>query len=118
MVLLRRFSHFHNKNYVYPPALLNPGVILSATTATSVTLTLSQPSSPGLPADQYTATLTSSACTNVPTRMDTTTTGSVMISNIEAGIQYIVRVTASNTVTGSTSVTTTAVTTQEAGKCI
>ena len=105
------------KNYIYPLALLNPGVTLSSTT-TSVTLTLSQPSSPGLPADQYTATLTSTACTNIPTRMETTTTGSVMISNLEAGIQYIVRVTASNTATGSTSVTTTAVTTQEAGMYI
>ena len=107
---------FIKKNYVYPLALLNPGVTPSSTTASSVTLTLTQPTN-SLPADQYTATLTSSACTNVATRMGMTTTGSVVISNLEAGILYTVSVTANNTATGLTSAaTTTDVTTQETGK--
>ena len=100
--------------FLYPPALLNPKVIPSSTTATSVTLTLSQPTN-SLPANQYTATLFSSVCSGILTRMRTTTTGSVMISNLEAGIQYIVSVTATNTNSGLTSTTTTTVLTQETG---
>ena len=96
---------------LYPPALLNPEVTLSPAT-TSVILTLSQPTN-SLPANQYTATLTSSTCTNILTRMGTTTTGSVIISDLEAGIQYTVSVTATNTNTGLTSTTTTSVTTKE-----
>ena len=102
--------------FYYSPDILNPVVIPSSTT-TSVILTLSQPTN-SLPANQYTATLTSSACTNIPTRMGTTTTGSVIISNLEVGIQYTVSVAATNTATGLTSTTTTSVTTQEACKCI
>ena len=98
--------------FLYSTALLNPVVILSSTTTTSVTLTLSQPTN-SLPENQYTATLTSSTCSGIPTRIETTTTDSVMISNIEEGIQYTVNVTATNTKTGLTSYATTTVTTQE-----
>ena len=105
------------KKNVYPLALLNPGVIPSATTATAVTLTLSQPTN-SLPANQYIATLTSSVCLGISERMETTTTDSVVISNLEAGIRHIVRVTAINTATGLTSATTTTATTQETGQCI
>ena len=104
--------------FLYPLALLSPSVTVSSTTITSVTLTLSQPMN-SLPANQYTTTLTSSTCTNIPTRMGTVTTSSMMISNLEVGIQYTVLVTAANTATGLTSATTTTtVTTQEAGKCV
>ena len=103
--------------FLYPPGLRNTVITPSVTAATSVTLILSQHTN-GLPANQYTATLTSSTCSNIPTRMGTTTTGSVMISNLEPGIQYTVNVTATNINTRLTSATTTTVTTQESGKCI
>ena len=97
---------------LYPSALRNPIVTISSTNTRSVTLSLSQPTSTtDLPANQYTATLTSSVCPGISTRMETATTGSVVISNLEEGIQYIVTVTATNTATGSTSTTTTTVTT-------
>ena len=50
--------------------------------------------------------------------MGTTTNGSLMINDLNVGMEYNVSVTATNTVTGLTSTTTTTVTTQEAGMYI
>ncbi len=58
-------------------------------TATSATLSFSQPTN-SLSVDIYTVILTGTTCNGVPTRSGTTTSNSVTISNLNAGIRYSV----------------------------
>ena len=100
--------------FVYPSALRDPIVTVSSTNTRSIILSLSQPTSTtDLQANEYTAILTSSVCPSISSSIETTTTPSVMISNLEAGIQYTVTVIANHINTGSTSAAMTTVTTQE-----
>ncbi len=70
-------------------------VTISSITATSATLSFSQPTN-SLSVDMYTVTLTSTTCNRVPTRTGTTTSSSITIGSLEAGIQYSVSVTGRN----------------------
>ncbi len=64
-------------------------------TATSATLSFSQPTN-SLSVDMYTVTLSVNTCNGVPTRTGSTTSDSVTIGSLEAGIQYFAIVTARN----------------------
>ncbi len=92
-------------------------MISSSVTATSAALSFSQPTN-SLSVDMYTVTLTSITCNGVPTRIESTTTGSVTIGNLEAGIQYSVSVTGRNNMTELEGTGTTTLTTSETGRGI
>ena len=105
-----------NLHRVYTSDMLSPIVNSSAANTTSVTLSLSQPTN-SLSASQYTATFTSSTCGNtIPMRNGTTTMDSIIFRGLQEGIQYSVRIVATNTDTGLTSAATiTTLTTLETG---
>ena len=86
-------------------------------TATSATLMLSQPTN-SLSVDMYTATLTSTACTGIPTRTGSSRSNSITIGNLDAGIQYSVSVAGRNNMADSTGTGTTTLTTSETGAVI
>ena len=86
-------------------------MISSSVTATSATLSFSQPTN-SLSVDMYTVTLTGSTCNGVPTGTGSTTSNSVTIGSLKAGIRYSVSVTGRNNLAelegtgGSATVTT------------
>ncbi len=84
-------------------------------TATSATLSFSQPTN-SLSVDMYTVTLAGTTCNGVPTRIGSTTSNSVTIGNLEAGIQYSVVVTCRNNSAELEGTGTTTLTTTETGK--
>ncbi len=100
--------------YIIISDVLSP-TISSSVTATSATLSFSQPTN-SLSVDMYTVTLTSTTCNGVPTRTGSTTSNSVTIGSLEAGIQYSVVVTGRNNIHNLTSTRTTTLTTTETGK--
>ncbi len=83
-------------------------------TATSATLSFSQPTN-SLSVDMYTVTLTGTACNGVPTRTGSTTSNSVTIGNLEAGIRYFVSVTGRNNLAELEGTGTATLTTSESG---
>ncbi len=90
--------------------VLAPTVMTSSVTATSATLSFSQPTN-SLSVDMYTVTLTGTTCNGVPMRSGTTMTNSVTIGNLEAGIRYSVTAVGRNNLaelegTGSATLTT------------
>ncbi len=101
-------------NYFIIVDVLAP-TISQSVTATSVTLSFSQPTN-SLSVDIYTVTLTGTTCNGVPTRTGSTTSSSVTIDSLEAGIQYSVNVTGRNDIYNLTSTRTTILTTSETGK--
>ncbi len=92
-----------------------PPTISSSVTAISATLSFSQPTN-SLSVDMYTVTLTGTTCNGVPTRTGSTTSNSVTIGSLEAGIQYSVNVTGRNNLTELEGTGTTTLTTTETGK--
>ncbi len=84
-------------------------------TATSATLSFSQPTN-SLSVDIYTVTLTGTACNGVPIRTGSTTSNSVTIDSLEAGIEYSINVTGRNIIHNLTNTRTTTRTMYEAGK--
>ena len=92
-----------------------PPIITSSVTATSATLSFSQPTN-SLSVDMYTVTLTGTTCNGVPTRTGSTTSNSVTIGSLEAGIQYSVAAIARNNLAELEGTVTATVTTSEAGK--
>ncbi len=92
-----------------------PPVITSSVTPTSATVSFSQFINT-LSVDIYTVTLTGTTCNGVPTRKESTTSNSLTIGSLEAGIQYSVVVTARNNVTQSEGTGTTTLTTIRTGK--
>ncbi len=97
--------------------VLAPVITIDSMTATSATLSFSQPTN-SLSVDIYTVTLTSTTCNGVPTRAGSTTSNSVTIGSLEAGIQYSVSVTGRNTLTELEGTETTTLTTSETGRGI
>ncbi len=98
-------------------AVFTPVITIDSMTATSATLSFSQPTS-SLSVDIYTVTLTSTTCNGVPTRTGSTTSNSVTIGSLEAGIQYSVSVTGRNNMSESEGSGTTTLTTSETGRVI
>ncbi len=92
-----------------------PPIICSSVTATSATLSFSQPTN-SLSVDMYTVTLTGTTCNGVPTRIGSTTSNSVTIGSLETGIQYSVVVTGRNNLAELEGTGTTTLTTTETGK--
>ena len=92
-------------------------MISSSVTATSATLSFSQPTN-SLSVDVYTVTLTSTTCNGVPARTRYTTRNSVTIGGLEAGIHYSVNVTGINNVNQTSGTRITTLTTSETGNCI
>ncbi len=90
-------------------------MIASSVTATSATVSFDQFINT-LSVDIYTVTLTSTTCNGVPTRKESTTSNSVTVGSLEAGIQYSVVVTGRNNVTQSEGTGTTTLTTAVTGK--
>ncbi len=89
----------------------------SSVTMSSATLSFSQPTN-SLPVDIYTVTLTSTTCNGVPSRTESTTSNSLTISSLEAGIQYSVSVTGKHSVLNSVGTGSATLTTNEAGSQI
>ena len=102
-----------NINLYYIDVL--PPTISSSVTATSATLSFSQPTN-SLSVDMFTVTLTSTTCNGVPARTESTTSNSVTIGSLEAGIQYSVVVTGRNNSAELEGNGTTTLTTTETGK--
>ncbi len=94
--------------------VLAPVITIDSMSATSATLSFSQPTS-SLSVDIYTVTLTSTTCNGVPTRAGSTTSNSVTIGSLEAGIQYSVSVTGRNNMSESEGTEMTILTTSETG---
>ncbi len=92
-----------------------PPTISSSVTATSATLSFSQPTN-SLSVDMYTVTLAGTTCNGVPTRTESTTSNSVTIGSLEAGIQYSVSITGRNNLAELEGTRTTTLTTTETGK--
>ena len=86
----------------------------SVVSGTSVSLTLSQPRG-SLSVYMYSVAFTSTACPNIESRSANTTTNSLTVDNLEAGVLYGYAVTGANTVTGLTGTTTRITTTKETG---
>ena len=94
---------------VLPPTITNSSVGNS-----SVSLTLSQPSG-SLSVDMYSVVFTSTACPNIESRSASTTTNSLTVDNLEAGVLYSYTLTGANTVAELTGTTTSTTTTMETG---
>ncbi len=86
-------------------------------TATSATLSFSQPTN-SLSVDMYTVTLTGTTCNGVPTRTGSTTSNSVTIGSLEAGIRYSVAAVGRNNLAELEGTGSAALTTSEAGNNI
>ncbi len=102
---------------IFAADVLSPSITISSVTATSATLSFSQPIN-SLPVDMYTVTLADTTCNGVPTRTGSTTNNSVTISSLEDGIQYSVSVTGRNNMTELEGTRTTTLTTSETGRGI
>ncbi len=89
----------------------------SSVTATSATLSFSQPTN-SLSVDVYTVTLTGTTCNGVPTRTGSTTSNSVTIGNLEAGIRYSVAAVGRNNLAELEGTGSATLTTSEAGNNI
>ena len=94
---------------------LEPTIILSSSSATSITLTMSQPNN-SLPADIYSFSLASTSCPDIEEKSGNISTNSVTVNSLEAGVSYLVTVTAVNTLALLMTNTTHNVSTMEAGK--
>ncbi len=90
-------------------------MISSSVTATSATLSFSQPTN-SLSVDMYSVTLTGTTCNGVPIRTESTIRNSVTIGSLEAGIQYSVSSTGRNNSAELEGTGTTTLTTTETGK--
>ncbi len=86
----------------------------SSVTATSATLSFSQPTN-SLSVDMYTVTLTGTTCNGVPTRTGSTTSNSVTIGSLKVGIRYSVTAVARNNLAELEGTGTATLTTSEAG---
>ena len=95
--------------------VLSLTVTTTSVSGTSVSLTLSQ-SSDSL--SVYSVVFTSTACPNIESRSASTTTNSLTVDNLEAGVLYSYNVTATNTVNGLMASTTKNITTMETGMFI
>ncbi len=89
----------------------------SSVTATSATLSFSQPTN-SLSVDMYTVTLAGSTCNGVPTGSGTTMTNSVTIGNLETGVQYSVTAVGRNNLAELEGTGSATLTTSEAGNNI
>ncbi len=85
-------------------------------TTTTSTLPLSLPTNFTVTVLMYLVTMFSTTCNGVPSRGVTTTSKSVTVDNLRAGIQYSVSVTGRNNFALLTDTVTTNVTTKELGK--
>ncbi len=94
-----------------------PPTISSSVTATSATLSFSQPNN-SLSVDMYSVTLNSTTCNGVPTATVSTTSNSVTIIRLEAGVQYSVAVVARNILAELEGTGTATLTTNETGKML
>ncbi len=92
-------------------------MISLSVTSTSATLSFSQPTN-SLSVDMYTVILTSTICNGVPTRTGSTTSNSVTIGSLEAGIQYFVIVTGRNNIHNLTGMVVSTLTTSETGNSL
>ena len=112
------YTHYHVSIYSIlffsDQVVLAPVITIDSMTATSATLSFSQPTS-SLSVDIYTVTLTGTTCNGVPTRIGSTTSNSVTIGSLEDGIQYSVSVTGRNNMTELECTGTTTLTTSETG---
>ena len=98
------------------PDVLPPKITITILTSTSANLTFLQPPH-SLSVDKYTVTLTSTSRSGIPNiRTESTTSNSIIINNLEIGIQYSARVTAMNFIAGLTATTTTILTTSPTGE--
>ncbi len=86
-------------------------------TATSATLSFSQPTN-SLSVDMYTVTLTSTTCNGVPMRTGSTTSNSVTIGSLKAGVRYSVAAVGRNNLAELEGTGSAALTTSEAGNNI
>ncbi len=86
----------------------------SSVTATSVTLSFSQPTN-SLSVDMYTVTLNGTTCNGVPMRSGTTMTNSVTIGNLKAGNRYSVAAVGRNNLAALEGTGSATLTTSEAG---
>ena len=68
--------------------------------------------------DMYSVVFTSTACPNIESRSASTTTNSLTVDNLEAGVLYSYTVTGANTVADLTATTTSTTTTMETGMCL
>ncbi len=80
-------------------------------------MSFSQPTN-SLSVDMYTVTLTSTTCNGFPTRTVSTTTNSVTIDNLEAGIRYSVSAVGRNNLAELEGTGSATLTTSEAGNNI
>ena len=94
--------------------MLSPTTTNSSVSGTSVSLTLSQPSG-SLSVDMYSVVFTSTACPNIESRSANTTTNSLTVDNLEAGVLYSYTATGANTVAELTGTSTSTTTTMETG---
>ncbi len=92
-------------------------IITSSVMSTTVIVSFSQPTN-SLPVDMYTVTLTSTICNGVPIRTESTTSNSVTIHSLEAGIQYFVIVTGRNNIYDLTGMGVYTLTTSETGNSL
>ncbi len=92
-------------------------MISSSVASTSATLSFSQPTN-SLSVDMYTVTLTGTTCNGVPTRTGSTTSNSVTIGSLKAGIQYSVSVTGRNNIHNFTGMVVSTLTTTETGNSL
>ena len=115
MIVLTASIHCHNIALYKYTDVLSPMITVSSVTATSATLSFSQPTN-SLSVDMYTVTLTGTTCNGVPTRTGSTTSNSITIGSLEAGIQYSVSVTGRNNLAELESTGTTTLNTTETGK--
>ncbi len=96
--------------------VLLPKIIVTILTSTSANLTFLQPPH-SLSVDKYTVTLTSTSRSGIPTiRTESTTSNSIIINNLEIGIQYSARVIAMNSMAELTATTTIILTTSSTGE--
>ncbi len=89
----------------------------SSVTATSATLSFSQPTN-SLSVDMYTVTLTSTTCNGVPMRTGSTTSNSVTIGSLKAGVRYSVAAVGRNNLAELEGTGSATLTTSEAGNHI
>ena len=94
--------------------MLSPTTTPTSVSGTSVSLTLSQPSD-SLSVDMYSVVFTSTACPNIESRSASTTTNSLTVDNLEAGVLYSYTLTGANTVAELNGTTTSTTTTMETG---
>ena len=97
--------------------MLSPTITTTSVSGTSVSLTLSQPSG-SLSVDMYSAVFTSTACPNIESRSANTTTNSLTVDNLEAGVLYSYTLTGASIVAELTGTTTSTTATMETGRFV